>query len=383
MKIAYLSIEDPNDVHAWSGITRSMGNCLAQDGSQVIKLGPLTPAPTNLAIKLRFQIYHRILGKSYWAERDPAVAKHYAHQAAELINLKAPDADIVFAPSTIPIGYLECRQPIVFWTDATFAGMVGFYHNARNLSGRTIRNGHRLEQSALDRCRLAIYSSQWAADSAIKDYGADPAKVKVVPFGANLPGLESVAQAEQIIRSRPTDRCKLIVIAVDWTRKGVDLAVQVAAELNAAGLPTELTVIGCKPPPARTLPAFVHILGFISKATEEGRDRLTRLLGESHFMILPTEADATPIVFAEASSMAVPSLAARVGGVQAMVSDRNGRTFPLETPAREYAAYIGATLAEPARYQELCLSAFAEYQSRLNWNIAGGSVGELLSLITS
>jgi glycosyltransferase involved in cell wall biosynthesis len=367
MKIAYLSIEDPTDVHAWSGITLSMGNCLAQNGTQVIKLGPLPPAPTTLVIKLRFQMYHRVLKQAYWAERDPSVARHYAHQAAELLNAKAPDADIVFAPSTIPVGYLECRQPIVFWTDATFAGMVGFYHNARNLSRRTLRNGHRLEQSALDRCRLAIYSSKWAADSAIKDYGADPARVKVVPFGANLPGLESPTQADCIISTRPPDRCKLIVIAVDWKRKGVDFAVQVAAELNIRGLPTQLTVIGCHPPPSRTLPPFVHILGFISKASEEGRDRLRRLLGESHFLILPTEADATPIVFAEASGMAVPCLANRVGGVGAMV--------------RDYSAYIRETLAEPGPYHALCQSAFAEYQSRLNWDTAGRTINDLLALV--
>jgi glycosyltransferase involved in cell wall biosynthesis len=384
MKIAYLSIDDPNDVHGWSGITRSMGNCLAQDGSQVIKLGPLPPAPTTLAIKLRFQMYHRLLREAYWAERDPSVAKHYAHQAAELLNAKAPDADIVFAPSTIPIAHLECRQPIVFWTDAAFAGMVGFYHNARNLSRRTIRNGNRLEQAALDRCRLALYASQWAADSAIKNYRVDPAKVKVVAMGANLSGLSSSAEAEQTILNRPTDRCNLILIGVDWIRKGVDFAIQVAQELNTSGLPTQLTVIGCHPPPPRIVPDFVHVLGFISKATDDGRNRLRELLSQSHFLILPSEAEAAGLVFAEASAMAVPSLATRVGGIGTMVRDGiNGQTFPLDIPPPSYATYIREMLADPSRYHQLCQTSLLEYQSRLNWDAAGRAIGNLLALIPS
>ena len=35
------------------------------------------------------------------------------------------------------------------------------------------RKGHRMEQEALSRCRLAIYSSEWAAQTAIDYYDVD------------------------------------------------------------------------------------------------------------------------------------------------------------------------------------------------------------------
>src|SRR5205085_4346229 len=76
--------------------------------------------------------------------------------------------------------------PVAFWTDATFAQMVGLYPEFQRLTTATIENGDRLERLALSRSSVAIYASDWAAQSAIRDYGADPAKISVIPFGANL-----------------------------------------------------------------------------------------------------------------------------------------------------------------------------------------------------
>lgn len=383
MKIAYVTRDDPNDIHAWSGISYEMGECLKRQGLDVVKIGPLPEPPGSLLMKLRWHGYRRVLQKDYWPEREPSIARHYSHSAAALVNQYAPDADIIFSPGTIPVAHLECRQPIVFWTDATFACMVGFYNNARNLCSRTLRDGNLLERQALNRCRFAIYSSQWAADSAIRDYGTDPKKVKVVSLGANQRGFDSGLEADLAIRRRPMDRCKLVLIGVDWVRKGVDFAVQVAEELNAAGLPTELTVIGCTPPAGRALPSFVEVLRFISKSTEQGRSRLRQLLRQSHYLILPTQADATPVVFAESNGLGVPCLTTDVGGIGGLIRDGiNGQKFALATPASIYATYIREMFSQPDQYLELCRSSYQEYRSRLNWDHSGGAIKDLLAELT-
>lgn len=81
--------------------------------------------------------------------------------------------------------------------------MVDFYPNYTNLSASTIVNGNKLEQLALDRCSLAVYSSEWAAESAIRNYNVHPDKVKVIPFGANLECSRSYSDIQNIIRNRP------------------------------------------------------------------------------------------------------------------------------------------------------------------------------------
>ena len=56
------------------------------------------------------------------------MVRDYARQIAR--QLAKLDVDIVFSPqspNSQPIAYLDCRQPIVTWTDAPWAAVVDFY----------------------------------------------------------------------------------------------------------------------------------------------------------------------------------------------------------------------------------------------------------------
>ena len=130
-----------------------------------------------------------------------------------------------------------------------------------------------MEASALHRCRLAIYTSEWAAESAVRDYGVDAGRVAVVPFGANLETQVLLEEARAAIAKRPRDTCRLVFIGVEWQRKGGPLAVAIADALNRGGLKTELDIVGHEPD-GRKLPSFVNSLGFISKGTRAGQDEL-------------------------------------------------------------------------------------------------------------
>ena len=236
-----------------------------------------------------------------------------------------------------------------------------------------------METLALQRSTLAIYASEWAAQTAITHYGADPAKVKVVPFGANIEDEKTLDEIKVLVESRSTEVCKLLLLGVDWLRKGGNVAFKVAQELNASGLKTELTVVGCQPLVEGPLPDFVKPLGFISKSTPEGKQRISQLIAESHFLILPSQAECYGIVFCEANALAVPCLATKVGGIPTIIKDDlNGKLFVKDAEISEYCAYISYTFSNYSAYKNLALSSFHEYQSRLNWAVAGQTVRNLL-----
>jgi glycosyltransferase involved in cell wall biosynthesis len=304
------------------------------------------------------------------------VTRYFAALVAR--RLSRLDCDLVISPDTLPVAHLRCRQPIVFWNDATFAGMVGYNPSFSNLTPRSIRTGNAVNQAALDRCVLAVYSSEWAAETARTAYSVWPAKVHVVPFGANLTSGMSPAQAKGAVSSRPESMCRLLFIGVDWRRKGADIAVAVAGELNAAGLATELHVVGTGPPEGRTMPAYVSLEGYIDTSTPGGRRRLSELLVKSHFLIVPTRTECFGIVFAEAASFAVPSLATRTGGTPSAVADGvSGKLFSLQAGSREYRDYVLHHFADRAAYERLALSAFSHYETRLNWDVAAQDLLEL------
>jgi glycosyltransferase involved in cell wall biosynthesis len=239
-----------------------------------------------------------------------------------------------------------------------------------------------MERLALQKCKLAIYASEWAAQTAIDYYNADPNKVKVVPFGANIDSSRNFSEIKDLIESRPSNKCKLLFLGVDWFRKGGDVALKVAEELNKLGLNTELTVVGCQPIVEGSLPSFVKPLGFISKSTNEGKERINQLLAESHFLILPSRAECYGVVFCEANSLGVPCISRKVGGIPTIIKPNvNGNLFDLNTEITEYCEYISRLFSNYSDYKNLALSSFNEYQSRLNWSVAGKTVQELLTTI--
>ena len=334
-------------------------------------------------------LYYKLLNQRYSPGRDRILLKYYAREISK--KLSELNVDLIFSPispCSQPIAYLECDQPIVIWTDATLKGYIDEFRDYNRyfskLCKESIRDGIANERSALCRCSLAIYSSEWAAQTAIKNYQIDPSKVKVVPFGPYLECNGNFDDVANNVHSRPSNKCKLLFMGTDWHTKGGNIAFHVAKELNKRGLKTQLTVVGCRPIVNEPLPSFVRSLGYVNKSTKEGLDKINRLLSESHFLILPSRSEAFGAVFCEASSFGVPSLATNVGGIPTAIRDGlNGKTFSRDASIEEYCEYILNLFSDYSEYEKLALSSFNEYQSRLNWSVAGQTVKKLMMELIS
>ncbi|CAG5069899.1 hypothetical protein DYBT9623_02636 [Dyadobacter sp. CECT 9623] len=375
MKISYVTTYNASDIHNWSGLGYMIAKALDNQGNKLDFIGDLQSSPS---LEMYFKkLYYKILGKDFDFGREVHTARQYAKQVK--FRLKE-DTDVVLSPGTLPISMLETSKPKVFYTDATFAGMIGFYEYLSNLSPDTIKSGNIIEQSALDSCQLAIYSSEWAAETAIQHYGADPAKIRIVPFGSNMESGRSLNEIKNIVSYRSKTECHLLFLGVDWLRKGGDLALEIVNLLNERGLKATLHIAGVKNFPFKQTPPNVINYGFISKAKSEGKQLMDKLLTESHFLLLPTRADCTPVVFSEANSFGLPCITTQVGGIPTILkNDVNGRTFSLDSDADLYVSYIESVYRNTTRYNELCLSSFNEYESRLNWDVAGKAITKLIS----
>ena len=380
MKIAYVTPFDSRnlcDHNNWAGTGYYIGQALKKQSIPIEYIGPLEEK-LALQIVSKFKSrYHKYLGKNYIKYIEPLISRDYGRQIYQKLN--SIKSDVVLSAGSDSIAYLECNQPIVFWADATFANIIDFYPAYSNLCPESLQNAHLIQSISLQKSRLAIYSSEWAAQTAIDYYQIEPKKVKVVPFGANIESYHNIHEIKALIESRPLDKCKLLFLGVDWFRKGGDVALEVAKKLNNSGLNTELTVVGCQPIIISKLPSFVKSLGFISKSTKEGKQRINQLLAESHFLILPSKSECYGIVFCEANALGVPCISRRVGGIPTIIKDDlNGKLFERDSDATEYCEYISNIFTNYTEYKKLALSAFNEYESRLNWKVAGQKVKELL-----
>ena len=257
---------------------------------------------------------------------------------------------------------------MVFWTDATFGSMLGFYESFDNLAPPSLRRGWEVERAALERAALAVYSSDWAAASAVRDHGADPARVRVLSLGANLEFIptptESRALIERRIRPGP---CRLLLVGVDWKRKGVAIAVGAFEELRRLGVASQLQIAGCRPPAGTVLPEGVEIVGFVDKNTRAGQERLGMLYREADFFILPSRAEAYGVAYCEAAAFGLPCLATAVGGVPSIIRrGENDELFSLDAGPADYTRWIAEVWQQPARYRALANGSLDAYHERLN-----------------
>lgn len=202
----------------------------------------------------------------------------------------------------------------------------------------------------------------------------------VIPPGAWLENSPNFKEAVELVAARPSDHCRLLFIGLGWWRKGGDVALEVAKRLNANGLRTELTVVGChRQELPESLPDFVRVVEYINSATKEGSEQFTALLRNSHFLLVPSRFEAMGLVFCEACAFATPCLATHVGGVPDIVkNEMNGKTFTLNADVEEYCQFVQELMGNNKKYKELAFSAFNEYQTRLNTKTAADNVIKLL-----
>lgn len=375
MRIAYTTTFNAQDVHNWSGTPFHMSRAFTEAGADVDYIGSLKrKLPPFFKLK---QIWNKYVSGVRESPRfNVTAAEYYSEQVGQV--LRHSKADVVISPLINPIAYLDCKQPIVLWTDAVYAALLGFYPPFAYHSATSVTQGNTITAACLSRCSLAIFSSQWAANSAIELYGINRNKVKVVTYGANLEKSPSFEDVSHHIKHRSHDKIKLLFLAKSWERKGGDIVLAVAESLHRAGHAVELNIVGYTPR-LKHVPAYVKLLGFISKQTPEGKARLAQLLHESHFLFLPSRADACPMVFAEANAHGLPCLTSYVGGISSAVRDHvNGMTFPLDAAPAHYCDYIVNIISQRKQYDELALSSYQEYHSRLNWHAATQQVSSLI-----
>ncbi len=328
--------------------------------------------------KVKKHLYKYFLNQVYYSWTEPVVGKSDAAQILQKLSEITPD--IVICTDINLIAYIEWEKPIVLWITNLFTGLIDieFYDGFTNLCAETVHKLKTIDRMALDKCSLAIFPSEWAAQTAIETFQANPSKIKVIPYGANVECNRTIDDIKAIVNARTLNKCKLLFLGVDWVRKGGDVALAVATKLNEIGLNTELVIVGCKPLKPELVPDFVVNPGFISKSTEAGLNQLNNLIAESHFLILPSRAETYGNVLCEANSFGVPCIASNVGGIPTIIKDNlNGKIFSLDASISEYCTYILNLFNNYSEYKKLAISSFNEYQNRLNWSVIGETVNNL------
>ena len=365
-KIAYYCLNDPLDKRSWSGVTYYLGQSLQRNVGEVHFLGPVKiPWALDKLIRV-LQKLSRGVFKSEWIPKYSLIKNFYAMWVLKG-KMKGRQYDFVMAPAAAPeLAYLKTETPIVYFGDATYKIYSETYlKEFDNVSRFSKWEGEHLEKKALNKSSLAIFTSHWAADSAIADYGVPADKTEIMLFGANM---DYIPRRNVIYQKKENQTLTLLFLAVDWERKGGDIAFSTLTHLRDLGVKAKLFVCGCVPPPQYVHPDM-EVIPFINKNDPDQYNLYVEILSSSHFLILPTRADCSLIVANESNSYGVPAITTMVGGVPDVVIDGvNGYCLPLQAGGDIYATLINEIFNDKPRYDKLVESSRDRFDVALNWD---------------
>jgi glycosyltransferase involved in cell wall biosynthesis len=286
----------------------------------------------------------------------------------EDIQAASYDALIALHASTI-VPSIQFAGPLIYVTDATARLLHDYYPIRTDLSSDDQRYLQECEQRTIARASAVVVPTQWAADSVLAHYGADPAKVHVIEWGANLErSPDAGGERASSAASRPEAPYQFLFVGFDWDRKGGDRAVDIVHEIRAAGHDAELTVVGCRVPRAKRRP-YIKEVGRLSRAIAAESQQLDELFRQADLLLHPARAECYGHVLCEAQAFGVPVVATRTGGIaQCVVAGETGLLFSEDSPIDRYVTQIIGVLQNPSQLHRMSQRAIQEYESRLNWD---------------
>lgn len=320
-----------------------------------------TPFHAAQALKQQSDIRLRLIGN----HRSPGRLDRLLRPSAPSMTFGADDLDgldavvgMVATPLLSRLTELRPDLPFLHVTDATPAFLRDVYGWA--VPSET----DALETHVASRAAACVYSSTLLADRAARDLNLPELASCSLPFGINFDSPITPASAKPAL-----DQLELLFIGRDWARKGGDIAVAALDVLIASGVKARLTVVGACPEQFRDHPA-IRVEGFLDKNRPRGAQRLSRLYGNAHLLLLPTRADCTPMVIGEAMAHATPVLAADTGGIRQQIGGQGaGQVLPQYASPETWAASIKEITATSNHYQFLSDAALDRAQTYFSWTV--------------
>jgi glycosyltransferase involved in cell wall biosynthesis len=329
------------------------------------------------------KFYPKFTGKFLKINRHRSTIKQYEEQINNrLETLNNDEPVLIFSNTTELIAAIPKSINSMLWTDASFAGMINYYKDFSNIHKSSIVEGNRTEQKAYSNANSIIFSSDWAAKTAIENYNVNKEKISIIQFGANLPSNLSKKEIINNIEAKDLSILKMLFIGTNWERKGGKKALEIIDYLNSKNILTELIIIGCEPF-KEDVPPNIKQIGFLNKSLKEDKNQLDFHLKNSHFLLLPTLADCTPIVFNEANSYGLPVISNRTGGIESVIiNGKNGILLSTDSTASDYYSSI-IEYYNLDNYQKLSKNAYLRYLEHLNWETSSQHVSKLINNLIS
>lgn len=337
----------------FSGMNVSMLAAL-ESFADVHVVGPV--APPVMPAETRAYRARRALGALHVpGVRPPFVAYSQARlgriaRTVEAGLSEAPGRPAVFHGFTPWVATCP-PAPYVAWSDCTFRDYVTIYHRRARFAAADLDRIERAEADWLCRASGVLFTSEWAAARAVADYRLDLARVSVVGFHGAVEPPEADVYGGSL---------EFAFVSTDFAAKGGPVVAEAFRRVRESWPEARLAVVGAAPPPRVAAQPGIRYAGFLHKEVAAEAAQFRHILATARAVVLPTQADISPLLLAEAALFGCPAIASRRFAIPEIVADgETGILLDCPGDAADVASAMDAVLRAGYSYRAMRTAARA------------------------
>ena len=316
-------------------------------------VGPISIAPD--VDQKGYSKLRRILGLPgsfhQYSERSLKKIARQVNQASEV------DADLDFFHGFTPWVATKPVRPFVAWSDCTFRDYLAIYHRLKDFDKDDIARIVDSEALWLSRARRIAFTSNWAAENALRDYNLDPRRVDVVGiFGeVNPPDHDAY-----------NGGVDFAFISTNFDAKGGPVVLAALQLVRNQWPDSRLIIIG-DAPKALAHERGVIITGFLRKEDIDQNQKFRGILSQVRAVVHPTRSDIAPLLLVEAALFGCPVVASRRFAIPEIVEDSvTGILVDDPTNVNSVAAAMAKLLECDEKYLQMRQMAWKKGRSELS-----------------
>lgn len=193
----------------------------------------------------------------------------------------------------------------------------------------------RLTRPVLHAARRILVVSEDLGRVAVRDYGADPARIRTIPNGCDAAIFHPQPRAEaRAALGLDADAELIVYVGRLVPEKGLRELLDAAAELTPQRPRLQLALVGDGPMRAELQARAAAASGLrIHLPGAQGPQEVARWMAASDLATLPSYSEGHPNVLVEALACGRPVVATPVGGIPEVVDAACGRLVPARDPA--------------------------------------------------
>lgn len=368
MKVLYAACRnDPMDPDAASGVDYYVLNQFRERNYELLVVGPFKDDPSKF--ELLYRKLHRIFSRKLHAKFSVAYLRRSAKAVENAIKEFQPD--LIWTKDLIPLVYLRTKYPIVFRSDALFAGTATQWPTYSKLE--TLRM-LKWEKAAVNKAMVLICASEWAKKIATSRYGFRANRILVIPAISTLP--RKVLPTGTMVKKISREQVNLLFVGKEFVRKRVDLAIQIVKILRGRGINAGLRIVGNTGENENG----IEFMGLYRKKDPRELIDYVNNYQWAHFLIHPAAYEAGGIACSEAAGFGVPTITNAAGGLETTVKNGvSGFVLQFNSPAEAYVETVLYYLDHEDEYRKLCESTKARFEEELNWDVAFNKIIEKIN----